>query len=103
MIEFEENEIEQLRKICSKHRVIRLDLFGSAAGGDFSIESSDLDFLVEFEELPPIEHKEAFFGLLEALKTLFNREIDLVETISIKNPYFRESVEGSRVRVYEST
>ena len=53
-----------LRELCIKHRVERLDLFGSAARDDFDPETSDLDFLVEFEPMPPREHTDSYFGLL---------------------------------------
>ena len=42
----------------------------------------------------------AYFGLLEALETLFGSSVDLVEDSAIINPYFRESVEESRIPLY---
>ena len=39
----------ELADLCRRFGVRRLDLFGSAARGDFDPERSDLDFLVEFE------------------------------------------------------
>ena len=39
---------EELWALCRRFHVRRLDLFGSAARGDFDPERSDLDFLVEF-------------------------------------------------------
>jgi uncharacterized protein len=46
---------EELRALCRRFRVRRLDLFGSAARGDFDPIHSDIDFLVEFDR----EHPEA--------------------------------------------
>jgi len=40
---------EELRELCRRFHVRRLDLFGSATGDDFDPARSDLDFLVEFE------------------------------------------------------
>ena len=74
----------------------RLDLFGSAAGDDFDPARSDLDFLVEFQPVPPGGYADAFFGLKESLEQLFGRPVDLVAAAAIRNPYFRESVEGSQ-------
>lgn len=51
-----EEERDQLAKLCRQHGVRRLALFGSALGEDFDPERSDLDFLVEFQPLPPGEH-----------------------------------------------
>ena len=91
---------DSVRELCRRFRVRRLELFGSATGSSFNESSSDLDFLVEFEEFGPSEYTEAYFGLLEGLQTLFNREIDLVVLSAVKNPYFLESIERSRTPLY---
>jgi predicted nucleotidyltransferase len=41
---------EELRVLCRRFHVRRLDLFGSAARGDFDPERSDVDLLVEFDQ-----------------------------------------------------
>ena len=97
-----QNNIEALRELAIKHRVERLDLFGSAAREDFDPETSDLDFLVTFEPMPPVEHANSFFGLLEDLERLFARRIDLLESEPIENPYLRESIALSREVLYEA-
>ena len=91
---------EELLKLCEKYRVKRLDVFGSAVGDKFDPETSDLDFLVTFKELKRGEYADTYFGLLEALRELFGRHIDLVTESAINNPYFRESVEESRILLY---
>jgi uncharacterized protein len=97
-----QNKLQALKDLCAKHRVERLDLFGSAARDDFDPESSDLDFLVEFEPMSPREHADSFFGLLEDLERLFGRRIDLLEPEPIENPYLRASIESSRRVLYEA-
>jgi len=82
------------------HHVRRLELFGSAATGDFDAKGSDLDFLVEFEDLKPGQYADAYFGLLDDLEALFQRSVDLVMTSAIKNPYFLENIEASRTLLY---
>ena len=62
---------EELRDLCRRFHVRRLDVFGSAARGDFDPARSDLDFLVEFEPLQRGADLDAFFGLKEALEQLF--------------------------------
>ncbi len=93
---------ERLELLCRKHRVRRLEVFGSAADGTFDPESSDVDFLVEYEALTPGEHYEAYFGLWEDLAALFERKIDLVEPHTMRNPYFIRRVNESRELVYDS-
>ena len=87
-------------ELCKRFRVRRLELFGSAVTGRFSPQSSDLDFLVEFEQLGANEYADAYFGLLEELQKIFKRQVDLVMLASIKNPYLRESIERSRTLLY---
>jgi predicted nucleotidyltransferase len=91
---------EALTRLCRKYRVRRLDVFGSAADGSFQHGNSDLDFLVEFEPCEPRDHYERYFGLLEALETLFQRPVDLVEAAALRNPFFIRQVNESRRLVY---
>jgi uncharacterized protein len=91
---------EQVTELCRRYRVRRLALFGSAAREDFDPESSDLDFLVEFEPLAPGAYADNYFGLLEALHRLFGRRVDLVDGPAIRNPYFRQNVEANQTLLY---
>jgi uncharacterized protein len=96
--------IEQYRDditaLCSRYHVARLAVFGSAATGAFDPARSDLDFVVTFLPLSPIEHAGAYFGLLAELERLSGRQVDLIEEDAIRNPYFRRSLEESRVSLY---
>ena len=90
----------ELDRLCRKHRVKRLELFGSAVTGQFNPESSDLDFLIEFLSMPPGERFVAYFDLLSDLRGLFGREVDLVMVKTVSNPYFLRAIEPSRTQVY---
>ena len=84
-----------------KFRVRRLELFGSALSDkNFDGEQSDLDFLVEFLPLKHGEYADTYFGLLEAIESLFNRHVDMVMIRAIKNPYFLESINKNRMVLY---
>ncbi len=48
MIEVVEHNLEAIRALCREYGVARLDLFGSAATGEFEPGRSDIDFLVEY-------------------------------------------------------
>ena len=90
----------QLGELCRRHRVQRLDLFGSATGDRFDPDSSDLDFLVQFQPMPPVEHGDCYWRLLEDLENLFGRPIDLLELAPIRNPYLLQSIEATRIVLY---
>ena len=89
-----------LAELCQRHHVRSLSLFGSALGDDFDQERSDLDFLVEFLPLSPVEHSRAYFGLLEDLERLFGRSLDLLEQQAIRNPFLRQRIEATREPLY---
>jgi predicted nucleotidyltransferase len=88
--------------LCERHHVRRLSVFGSAVGESFDPERSDVDLLVEFETMPPRERADHFFGLQEDLEALLGVPVDLVEPGPIRNPYFRDAVEASRVLLFEA-
>lgn len=91
---------ERLTDLCRTRKVRSLWLFGSAVTPDFDPIKSDLDFLVEFEPLSPEDHSDAYFGLLDDLRTMFGRPVDLAEVGALRNPYFRAAVESSKVPLY---
>ncbi len=102
VISLVEARVEEIRQICRRHGVERLDLFGSAAGEGFDdLGGSDLDFVVSFERRDLPELFDHYFGLKEDLEDLFGRGVDLVMEGAVrKNPYFAESVAETRVPLY---
>ncbi len=94
------DRLPDLAALCRRFGVRRLEVFGSAAGDAFDPEQSDVDLLVEFEDVPPLEYAESYFGLLEGLEDLLGRPVDLVTMDAIVNPYFRKSVDSSRRLLY---
>jgi len=94
---------EELRELCRRFHVRRLDLFGSAARGDFAPERSDLDFVVEFDRhAPEALSLRTYLGFKESLEALFGRSVDLVEPGAMRNPYLKASIERSREPVFEA-
>ncbi len=102
MIQLIEDHSDKLAEICRRHHVKRLEVFGSAAVGDFNHETSDVDFLVEFNEPDITSLYETRKDFNQALETLFDRSVDLVIFANVPNPYFRKSVEQSRETVFEA-
>ena len=101
MISLIESNREAIEDLCVKFRVRRLELFGSAlTDSKFDSEQSDLDFLVEFLPLKCGEYANTYFGLLEAIESLFNRHVDLVMIRAVKNPYFLEAINKNRKVLY---
>ena len=91
----------ELRALCQRFHVRRLDLFGSAARDDFDPRRSDVDFLVELD----LRHRDAlalgtYLGLKAALEDLLERPVDLVEPGALRNPYLRASIDSSREAIF---
>lgn len=85
--------------LCRKYAVRRLLLFGSAGTEQFNEATSDIDFLVEFDDAS-VSRFDAYFGLKEELEALFGRPVDLVSTAALENPYFAKSVARTSRELY---
>ena len=90
---------EKAAPICSRHRVLRLELFGSCARGE-AVGGSDMDFCVSFDALPPSEYAHQFFGLLHDLEDTFQTTVDLLTESSIRKPSLRKSLQRDGVCLY---
>jgi uncharacterized protein len=92
------DHLSEVAALCRRHRVARLDVFGSAARQGHG--AADLDLLVEFQGLPADEYADAYFGLLADLEALLGRPVDLVMASAVKNPFVRETIERSRIPLH---
>lgn len=90
----------EVDRICRRLPVKRLGLFGSAVGPQFS-EASDVDVLVVFDSDEGIDLFDNYFDLKEQLEDLFQREVDLVIDKEFRNPVLKESIDRTRVVIYE--
>ncbi|MDE2739875.1 MAG: nucleotidyltransferase domain-containing protein [Paracoccaceae bacterium] len=93
---------EEIAAICRRHRVERLEVFGSAARAtDFDPLRSDIDFLVEFNSEKNPVTLERYLGIIDDLSSAMAREVDLVEEKWIRNPYLKEVINEEREVVFE--
>jgi hypothetical protein len=92
--------ITEIERICRRFGVRRLELFGSAATAAGAGRARDLDFLVDLGDAPPAAYADAYFGLLEALQSLFHLPVDLVTAPSVTNRYFRKGIARTRRLLY---
>ena len=98
MLPFIDAQSEAIGEICRRFHVERLEVFGSATGAGFDPGRSDLDFLVAFQA--GSTSLENYLGLAEALEEVFGNSVDLVIERTIRNPYFRQTVDATRRLVY---
>ena len=86
--------------LCRKYKVKTLAVFGSVLTDRFN-EASDIDLLVDFNsEIDHNNYADNFFGFYHALKSLFGRDIDLVDENAVKNPYFKQELDETKYLIY---
>jgi predicted nucleotidyltransferase len=100
MIDPLEGKLEAIAALCREYGVLRLDIFGSAAKGTFDPKTSDLDFVMTFEDRGLTGYAKRYLRFAEALEQLLDRSVDLIFEEAIRNPYFREEIEETRRSVY---
>ncbi len=98
--EFLERKQDAIGALCERFGVTRLELFGSAATGEFDPARSDVDFLVFFRPPRGMDAGEQYFGLHRALEAALGRSVHLVEAHCVVNPYVRRSIARSRIPFY---
>ena len=78
----------------------RLHAFGSVLRPDYRPGESDIDLLVEFEDLQPTELVQAYFGLEQQLTESMGSAIDLVMAKAVRNPIVRADIDASKQLIY---
>ena len=90
-----------ITELCEKHKVKTLYAFGSVLTDKFN-KKSDVDFIVDFENLSVEDYVDNYFNLKFSLENVLKRPIDLLEEKAIKNPYFKQNVNQQKQLVYGS-
>ena len=86
--------MEHIAAFCLKWKVIEFALFGSVLRDDFGPDS-DVDVLVELDS----DHGLGLFDwvdMIDELKALFGREVDLVSKRGLRNPFRRHEILTTR-------
>lgn len=87
-----------IEDFSKRHGIIEMSVFGSAARDELSTQS-DVDLMVTFD---PAARWDLFdlSDMQDELAIMFGREVDLVESGTIRNPYRKHSIERDLTRVY---
>ena len=94
-----DNYMISIVELCKAHKVKFLYIFGSALTEKFHKES-DVDFIVDFENLPVEDYVDNYFDLKFSLEEILKRSVDLLEEKAIKNPYFLQNINRQKQLVY---
>ncbi len=95
-----EKNINKLTLLCRQHKVKELYIFGSILTDGFN-DLSDIDFLVQFNDIDITDYFDNYMDFKEKLEDLFGRQIDLLENQAIRNPIFRKVLDREKRLVYD--
>ena len=93
------NKKEQLRLLCTQHKVDRMYAFGSVVDDKLAADS-DVDLLVKFKKFDLSLYFENYLALKENLTKLLERDIDLVEEQTLRNPILIRSINRNKALIY---
>ena len=91
---------ERIEAFCRKWKVKELSLFGSVLTEEFR-EDSDVDVLVDLGSGHGLTLYD-WLDMIEELKDIFGRDVDLVAKRGLKNPLRRREILRTAETVYES-
>ena len=86
--------MDKIIAFCQKWRIKEFSLFGSVLRDDFRPDS-DVDVLVSFEENAGWDLYD-WVTMIDELKVIFGREVDLVSKKSLRNPFRRHEILTTR-------
>ncbi len=86
---------------CRRHAVSSLRVFGSVARGEAS-PGTDLDLLVQFEDMLPAEYATHYFGPLHELQDAAETKVDLLTPGGVTRPFLKRNIHEESVLVFEA-
>jgi predicted nucleotidyltransferase len=89
---------EKIKEFCHHWKVAEFALFGSALRADFRSDS-DIDILVSFGKDADWDLFD-WVNMIEELKGIFGREVDLVEKTTLRNPFRRHYILNNQKVIY---
>lgn len=94
-----QKQLPAIRRLLAHYAVEHASLFGSYAK-DTATAESDVDMLVQFRsDLDYVSYADNYFGLLQALRELLQKDVDLIAEETVQNPYFRQSIEAHKIPI----
>jgi uncharacterized protein len=98
-MKIEEPILLQIKELCKSNKVKTLFAFGSVVRDDYN-ENSDIDLIVDIDEKDPFKYTDIYFNLKTKLEDILKRQVDLLEERAIKNKFFRNELENTKVMIY---
>jgi predicted nucleotidyltransferase len=91
---------DEIARLCERHGVRELSLFGSILRDDFDEESSDVDAVASFGPPKGESLARQYFDFKKDFEELLARPVDLVELEAMPNTRLRRIIERTKVPIY---
>ena len=97
-----QSQISAIQKLCRKYHFSKLWLFSSALTSEFRPDS-DVDFLYELDHssLSGSTSIDYFFAFQDEVEKLLKHHVELVWYPGLRNPFFIEEVDETKVLIYD--
>lgn len=93
------SHIDQIIALCKQNSVKELYAYGSVLTDHFK-EESDIDLLIDFQQVSPIEYSKNYFNFKFALEQLLEYRIDLLEVRGLRNPFITQEINKRKQILY---
>jgi predicted nucleotidyltransferase len=93
-----EMPMDKITAFCQKWKITEFSLFGSVLRDDFRPDS-DVDVLVTFAENAGWDLYD-WVTMIDELKVIFGREVDLVSKKGLRNPFRRRNILATHEVLY---
>ena len=91
--------IAKIISVCDKQQIKSLFAFGSVCTDKFN-DQSDIDLLVTFKPMDFGDYADNYFQTADLFEKILGRKVDLVTDKSLKNPYFVNAVNQTKILLY---
>jgi hypothetical protein len=88
----------KIADFCRKWKIVELSLFGSILRDEFRPDS-DVDVMISLAADAPWSLFE-WVEMIEELREIFGRDVDLVEKSGLRNPFRRKEILENRQVIY---
>ena len=91
-----------VRKVLEKYKVANAYIFGSVLSERFN-DNSDIDLLINFTDYSnPLKIGQSIWDMEEELENLTRRKVDLITERALRNPYFIQELNNTKLLIYDN-
>jgi predicted nucleotidyltransferase len=97
-----QQHIKSISELCIKHKVKELYAFGSVLDENRFNANSDVDLLIEFDNVPFDNYADNYSEFEESLVKLFGHKVDLISPKFLRNRIFIKRLNETKQKIFGS-